>query len=80
MLPVGAQVVALVQPAGIGQWAQFLAVAATDQKAPVLEFPSSPPIGLALKISSAGVHGDAVIPGATLEALGEFLAKERNKR
>ncbi len=45
-----------------------------------LDFPPSPPIGLALKISSAGVHGDVVIPGATLEAIGDFVAKQRNNR
>ncbi|HEY1784072.1 MAG TPA: hypothetical protein VGG30_00940, partial [Pirellulales bacterium] len=80
LLPVGAQLAALVQPAGISQWAQLLAVAATDQKGAVVDFPPSPPIGLALKISSAGVQTDVVIPGATLEAIGDFVAKERNKR
>jgi hypothetical protein len=80
LLPTGAQTAVLVQPAGITQWVQALTAVATDQKGPALEFPASPPIGLALKFSSAGVLGDAVIPGATLEAIGEFVAKERNKR
>jgi hypothetical protein len=79
LLPVGSQAVALVQPAGIAQWVELLTTPATDQKGATIEFPASPPIGLALKISSAGVHADAVIPGATLEAIGEFVAKERNK-
>ena len=80
LLPTGAQAVALVQLSRVIEFAQSLATAAPDQKGPVLEFPASPPIGLALKISSGGVLGEAIIPGATLEAIGQFVANERNKR
>ena len=80
LLPAGAQAVALVQPAGVNQWVQALIAAGQDASVSEVEFPASPPIGLALKISSAGVHGETVIPGATLEAIGQFVAKQRNKR
>jgi hypothetical protein len=55
---------------------------ATDEEAvsPVVEFPTSPPIGLALKVSSSGVVGEAVVSGATLEAIGKFVGTLRNRR
>ena len=47
---------------------------------PACEFPASPPVGLALKFSSAGVDGETVIAGDTLDAIGQFVVNLRSKR
>jgi hypothetical protein len=73
LLPTGAQAVALVQPSGIADWVQSLRSIDKEGKRSSLEFPPSPPIGLALKISATGVHGEAVIQGPVLEALGKIV-------
>ena len=80
LLPAGAQAVALVQPTSISQLVQMLMAAEKGAKSPAIDFPASPPVGLALKISASGVHGETVISGATLEAIGQFVANLRNHR
>ena len=78
-LPTDAQGVALVNLSAVTEFAQSMAASVLGAKGPVFEFPASPPIGLALKVSSAGVQGETVISGATLEAIGQFVANLRDK-
>jgi hypothetical protein len=82
LLPSGSQAVALVAPAGVAQWVQALknAGSGADDGQPAIDFPESPPIGLALKISSSGMHGEMVVPADALEAVGTFVAALRASR
>jgi hypothetical protein len=77
LLPSGSQWVALVQPSGVAQWILEGLSVAKDVDPPSIDFPDSPPIGLALKISASGVHGEVVIPGPSLEAVGKIVPMMR---
>ena len=75
LLPAGAQAVALVTPSAMGRWVQLVqSVSGGANALPSVDFPASPPIGLALKFSATGVHGEMVMPGPALEAIGKFVA------
>ena len=79
-LPTDAQGVVLVDLSFVTEFAQSMLTTVLGHQGPVFEFPASPPVGLALKISSAGVDGETVISGDTLEAIGQFVVSLQNKR
>ena len=79
-LPTEAQAVVLLDLSFVTEFAQLMLATVLGHQGSVFEFPASPPVGLALKISSAGVDGETIIAGDTLDAIGQFLVSLRNKR
>ena len=78
MLPQGAQVVAFASLSGllkIGQ--QFATMMPGVRPDAIPDLPDSPPLGMAAKVTPAGVEGHLVITAETLRAIGDTVAKIR---
>ena len=73
--------VVLVTPSAASRWVQvFQSISGRSDATPAaIEFPESPPVGLRMKFSSAGVHGET--GGRRDRALGkrsaQFVAAQR---
>ncbi len=48
-----------------------------DKLAAIPEFADSPPLGMAVKFSSAGAEGHLVVTAETLRTIGDAVAKAR---
>jgi hypothetical protein len=78
LLPKGAQWQGYLHPKGLLDFAgaaMTLMAPAAKPQMPALA--TSPPIGMAGKISAAGLNVDIVAPAATLQAIGQAVAKAR---
>jgi hypothetical protein len=79
LLPAGAQVamfVSLHEAVEIAR--QFTAMMPQAGPVQIPELPSSPPLGIAAKVSSSGVEGHLVITADTLRAIGHVVTARRN--
>ncbi|HEX3601856.1 MAG TPA: hypothetical protein VHU84_17005 [Lacipirellulaceae bacterium] len=75
-LPPGSQVVGYFSLREFAKVVGQFAVAIPSPRAiPIPDFPDSPPIGMAVKISPAEVEGHLVVTAETLSAIGEVVAK-----
>jgi hypothetical protein len=80
-LPPGSQFIAYVSFSGIVKTAkQFMAMIPGVPQAAIPDFPDSPPLGYAAKVSPAGVEGHFIIMAETLRTIGDTVAKARERR
>jgi hypothetical protein len=78
-LPPGSQVVAFAALSGIADVVRQFAPAMPGGRAMAIpEFSDSPPLGMAMKVSPAGMEGHLIITSETLRAIGETVAKARS--
>ncbi len=78
MLPEGSQFVAYVSLGGMAKVVQQFAAAIPGARpAAIPDFPDSPPVGMAAKVSPSGVEGQLVVTAETLRAIGDVVAKAR---
>jgi len=76
MLPEGSQFVAYFKLGGMAKVVQQFAAAIPGARpAAIPDFPDSPPVGMAAKVSSSGVEGHLIVTAATLRAVGDVVAK-----
>ena len=78
MLPAGSQMVAYASLSGMANIArQFAANVPGANAAVIPDFPDSPPIGMAAKVTPEGVEGHLVVTAETLATIGDVVAKLR---
>jgi hypothetical protein len=78
-LPPGAQWVAYVSLSGIAKAAQQFASTFSGAPATAIpDFPESPPLGIAAKVSPSGLEGHLVVSAETLRAIGDVVSKFRS--
>jgi hypothetical protein len=77
-LPQGAQAVGFIGLAGAAKMArQFMEMVPGAPAKAIPSIPESPPLGMAVKISTTGVEGHLVVVADTLRAIGDAVAKAR---
>jgi hypothetical protein len=77
-LPAASQFVGYVSLAGATRAAkEFAALIPGAPAAAIPDFPPSPPLGMAAKVSPSGVEGHLVVLADTLRAIGEMVARAR---
>jgi hypothetical protein len=77
-LPPDSQIVSYVDIRGVTDVArEFVTVTPGARAAAIPEFSASPPLGMAVKFSSAGAEGHLVVTAETLRAIGDAVAKAR---
>jgi hypothetical protein len=78
MFPQGSQFVGYFSLGGMADVARQFAAAVPGARAAVIpDFPESPPIGMAAKVSPTGVEGHLIVTAETLRAIGDTVAKSR---
>ena len=78
MLPAGSQMIAYVSLSGATNVArQFAANVPGAHTTVIPEFPDSPPIGMAAKVTTEGIEGHFVVTAETLGTIGDIVAKIR---
>ena len=77
-LPPGSQVVAYASLSGVAKVAQqFAAMLPGGRATAIPDFPDSPPLGIAAKVSPSGAEGHLIVTAETLRAIGDAVAKAR---
>ncbi len=76
LLPKGGQWLGYLHPQTILTWAQPSPLAAAGPA----QLPAAPPVGIAAKISAAGLNIDIAAPAATLQAIGQLVAQARGQQ
>ena len=77
-LPAGSQMVSYANLQGIAEVIrQFVSTVPEGRPAAIPDFPDSPPLGMAVKFSSAGAEGHLVVTAETLRTIGDAVAKAR---
>jgi hypothetical protein len=77
-LPPGSQAVAYVNLSGVAKVAQQFATMVPGGRATAIpDFPESPPLGMAAKVSPSGAEGHLIVTAETLRAIGEAVAEAR---
>jgi hypothetical protein len=78
VLPQGSQFVGYFSLGGMANVArQFAAAMPGERPVAIPDFPESPPIGMAAKVSPTGVEGHLIMTAETLRAIGDTVAKSR---
>jgi len=78
MFPRGSQFVGYFSLGGMADIVrQFTAAMPGAPSAAIPDFPDSPPLGMAAKVSPSGVEGHLIVTAETLRAIGEVVAKFR---
>jgi hypothetical protein len=72
-LPANAQWAIYFSPQGLVGFAGRMLNAILGQQLP--PFPKTPPVGMAVKLSDAGLEGQLVIPASVLDGIGKFAKK-----
>jgi hypothetical protein len=79
-LPPGSQAVAYASLGGVAKVAQQFATMLPGGRATTIpDFPDSPPLGIAVKVSPSGAEGHLVVTAETLRAIGDVVAKARGE-
>jgi hypothetical protein len=76
MLPAGAQWVGYISPSGavaLAKWGVDSLVPEGVDKPNIPDFPTSPPIGAAVKAVPDQLQVEVVVPSAVLDAIGKFV-------
>jgi hypothetical protein len=74
MLPADAQWVGYWSPRGTMQFAKAAVAAfAPEGEADIPDFPPTPPIGVAVKLTPKACETDVVVPAAVFKAIGEVI-------
>jgi hypothetical protein len=77
-LPAGSQFIAYMSFSGMAKMAkQLMATVPEAQAAAIPDFPDSPPLGYAAKVSPTGVEGHFIVTAETLRTIGDAVAKAR---
>lgn len=80
MLPAGAQWVGYWSPRGTLQFAKAAVAAITPEaEADIPEFPATPPIGFAMKLTPQIAQADVVVPAAVLKAAAEVFKQAQGE-
>jgi hypothetical protein len=78
MLPEGSQFVGYVSLGGMANVVrQFTAAMPGAPAAAIPDFPDSPPLGMAAKVTPTGAEGHLIVTAETLRAIGDVVAKAR---
>jgi hypothetical protein len=80
LLPEGAQWVGFLSPAGMLEFVRktMSTIVPQGRQITIPDFPESPPLGFAVKLSSTALDTDFVIPHSVLKATGNYVQKVRN--
>jgi hypothetical protein len=79
LLPDGAQWVGYLSPTGMFRTVRTFvgAVVPRGQQINLPDFPESPPVGFAVKVTTTELDTDLVFPSKTIKATGEYVQKVR---
>ncbi len=75
LLPAGAQWAAYVSPQGLLQWVDALLrdILPPESNFRIPSFPATEPIGLAARVSEAGLDAEIVLPDNVVAGIGQFV-------
>jgi hypothetical protein len=73
LLPEGAQWVAFVSPQGLMQWIGQFIQALAGQEIKLPPFPATEPIGLAARVSPAGLDAELALPDGVVAGIGKYV-------
>jgi hypothetical protein len=77
-LPAGAQFIGYMSVGGVAKMAKQLMAAMPGAPAAMIpDFPDSPPLGYAVKLTPTGVEGHFIVTAETLRSIGDVVAKVR---
>jgi hypothetical protein len=80
LLPKQSQWIGFASPAGGVRWFRsMLGILPAGRQIKIPDFPATPPVGFAIKLSAIGVDTDFVIPSTVIRATGEFVQKVRKQ-